>query len=155
MVHDIDHSSVLISGASDSALNSLCTNLSWQTTSTFACTIAPDSRVRNTSLLQRQPRHFRLTPLVFLSTLTISVRLLKCSTSRNNSVSPPTIDGTFTVEPNVIPMASGDWLEETHHYSQSVNGQFNSLWIQNPYSVFSGSVTEEAQGLECVAAAPR
>ncbi len=64
---------------------------------------------------------------------------------RNNSVSPPTIDGTFTVEPNVIPMASGDWLEETHHYSQSVNGQFNSLWIQNPYSVFSGSVTE-AQG---------
>jgi hypothetical protein len=142
-----NHGTILISGASDLALNALCTSVLWSSISTFTCTVAglSGSHTSTTSATALQ------TNAAGVSLNTYNLRpIAEVLDVRNNSVSPPVVDGTFTLESNVIPMVRGDWLEETHHYAQRVDQQFNSLYIQNPYTTFAGSSTQaRGAGLCC------
>ena len=62
---------------------------------------------------------------------------------QNESLTPPSLDGTLALEPNVIRIAPNDSLEETHHISANFTAQTNGVFVQNPFNIgqqFSVSV---------------
>ena len=50
------------------------------------------------------------------------------------SVSPPAVNGAFTLEPNSAVWASGDSVENVHHYAARINAQHLALSVYNPMS---------------------
>jgi hypothetical protein len=54
------------------------------------------------------------------------------------TINPPTIDGTFALEPNIISANVGDYYEETHHSSAQFRSNTQGLNVYNPYSLTAG-----------------
>jgi hypothetical protein len=53
------------------------------------------------------------------------------------SVSPPAVNGTFTVEPNSAAWANNDSVENVHHYAAFMDAQHLTLSIYNPMRLSS------------------
>ena len=122
-------SSIVFAGLSDSALNTTCTNAVWSSQSAGTCTIAglsgshTDTTGGTASL---GISGFKLMPIAE----TLSVE--------NESTSPPSVDGTFILEPNAIQWANSHTLEQTHHESASDNISSLHSTLYNPYAYNNG-----------------
>jgi hypothetical protein len=53
----------------------------------------------------------------------------------DHSTSPPAVNGTFTLEPNPAGWASGDSVENVHHYATAIDAEHLVLNVYNPMSV--------------------
>lgn len=50
----------------------------------------------------------------------------------DHSISPPPVNGTFTLEPNSTPWNVNDTVENVHHYAASIDAQRLAVAIYNP-----------------------
>jgi hypothetical protein len=122
-------SPILIAGMSDSALNAVCTNMIWSSTSTFTCTISGLSGSHTSSTSG--------TAQIVTSTgaplnnynLWPEAEVLDV---QDYTTSPPSVDGTFVLEPNIIQFANGDEVEEPHHLAAVFTGASFGTTIYNP-----------------------
>jgi hypothetical protein len=57
----------------------------------------------------------------------------------DHSVSPPSINGSFTLEPNSATWANNDSIENVHHYATSMDAERLTLSIYNPMKLNSQS----------------
>ncbi|HTM15689.1 MAG TPA: hypothetical protein VL135_02255 [Terracidiphilus sp.] len=135
------HGSIIISGASDSALNAPCNGLTWSSSTAFTCTIAGLSGSHNSTTASAAVlavnggpmSSFKLWPMAEV----IDVQ--------NEATTPPTMDGTLQVEPNVIAFATGDTIEETHHQSALFGVASLHSQVYNPFS-FGGPLNTAVAG---------
>lgn len=125
------HGSVLISGASDVALNAPCTNLTWSSNNAFTCTIAGLSGSHTSTsaasaalALNGSPLNgFKLWPMAEVLDV------------QNETTTPPSLDGTLQLEPNVIAFAPGDTVEEPHHQSALFGVASLHSYVYNPFTL--------------------
>lgn len=132
-------SAMLFSGSSDSALNAVCSNITWTSFTSFTCTIAglsgshsSSTTVTGTLVTAGGTRlnAYSLWPIA--ETLDV----------RDNTVTPPVIDGkNLGIEPNVMSITAGDYIEQTHNYAQNVSNIFKGDTIYNPYGQYNSNVT--------------
>jgi len=124
------HGTIIISGASDSALNGACTGLTWSSNTGFSCTIAGlsgshSSTTAASAVLGANGNplsNFKLWPMAEVLDV------------QNEAATPPTLDGTLKLEPNVIAFAPGDTLEETHHQSALFGVASLHSNVYNPFA---------------------
>ena len=57
----------------------------------------------------------------------------------DHSVSPAAVNGAFTLEPNSTAWASGDTVENVHHYAAKINAQHLALSVYNPMKLAAGA----------------
>ena len=50
----------------------------------------------------------------------------------DSSISPPAVNGTFTLEPNSAEWAVNDTVENAHHYATSIDAEHIAMVIHNP-----------------------
>jgi hypothetical protein len=60
---------------------------------------------------------------------------------QNESLSPPSIDGTLMLEPNAANWNVNDTVEEPHHYAARDSLEFDNLFIYNPTGKDSNGIT--------------
>lgn len=134
--------SIIFAGLSDSALNTTCTNMQQSSvTGVGTCTIAglSGSHTDTTggTLILAGFNGFKLWPMA--ETLDV----------QNETLTPPQVDGTFAIEPNVIVGHPGDTYEQTHHPSLRATNETNGLVIYNPYSYTNGiGLTMQGAGVQ-------
>lgn len=114
------------SGSSDAALNgNPCANITWTSSSAFSCTMAgltgshTSSTTSTASLAQNG---FNLRPMA--ETLDV----------QNETLTPPQIDGTLQLEPNVMVTSNGDTIEQTHHVSSLYQSMTESMITYTPFN---------------------
>jgi hypothetical protein len=54
------------------------------------------------------------------------------------NINPPTVDGNFSLEQNILAINTGDYLEETHHSSAQFRSNTQGLVVNNPYALTTG-----------------
>lgn len=130
------------SGSSDSALNAPCTNFVWTTTTAFTCTIAglTGSHTSSTTAAASLALNgFKLWPMA------------EALDVQNETLTPPQIDGTLQLEPNIIPFSNGDTIEQTHHLSALFQASIEGLAVYNPYNGPGGAsyhlITAQGTGI--------
>jgi hypothetical protein len=125
------HGTIIISGASDSALNGPCIGLAWSSSSAFTCTITGLSGSHNSTTaasavlgLNGGPLNsFKLWPMAEVLDV------------QNEAAMPPTMDGTLQLEPNVIAFAAGETIEEPHHQSALFGVASLHSYVYNPFTL--------------------
>jgi len=125
------HGTVIISGASDSALNAPCTGLTWSSGNAFTCTIVGLSGSHSSTsatsavlALNGNPLNgFKLWPMAEVLDV------------QNEATTPPSLDGTLQLEPNVIAFAAGDTVEEPHHQSALFGVASLHSYVYNPFTL--------------------
>jgi hypothetical protein len=121
----------VMSGFNNSVLNQNCTNTAWTDGTHFTCTEMGISGVQaagSTGAAALPINGFNAWPIAAV----IDVQ--------NETLSPPQVDGTLGLEPNLIQFASGDTVNETHHYTSRWTHYSGSMIPQNPFSQFTGLV---------------
>ncbi|MBS1805167.1 MAG: hypothetical protein JST28_17535 [Acidobacteria bacterium] len=131
-----------ISGASDPALNTICTNMQWTSQTAGTCTVSSLSGTHKTTT----------SPAATLATSTEAQNtynlypIAEVLDVQNEALSPPQVDGTLALEPNRIAFATGDAVRETHHYSGNfVPGVFRND-VKNPYLTLMKGLNVSVQG---------
>jgi hypothetical protein len=121
--------SFLIAGASDPALNASCTNLAFNISGGFTCTISGLSGTHTSAsaTVSLGNNGFILWPMA--ETLDV----------QDYTTNPISVDGTFTLEPNIIPFVSGDTIEQTHNQASSYSAISANLGVNNPYTNMGGA----------------
>ena len=124
------------SGASDSAFNAACTNFQWTNLNNFTCTIAglTGSHTSATATASFNNGGVVLWPMAQV----IDVQ--------NETLTPPSMDGTLALEPNIVPFATSDPLEEPHAIIAQEQAQTNIVYAWNPWNKDSAALTVETQG---------
>jgi hypothetical protein len=134
-----------ISGASDSAFNGLCTNshvTSWASnlgSGTIACTQTSSNGHTGTqtgSVTVGTSQYYSVN--LYAGAEVVDVL--------DYTISPPSLDGTFTLEPNTVAWTSGDSVEEPHHYMEHADAVFDQLQINNPFGYANGGYDFGLQG---------
>jgi len=119
----------VIADASDSAFNTTCTNTVWTTNTAFTCTIAG---LRGT--------HTAATAKASLGVNGANLwPMAEVIDVQNETLTPPRVDGTLALEPNVIAFAQGDTLEEPHHSASEFQGFTSYVFANNPFNVGQGA----------------
>jgi hypothetical protein len=117
------------SGASDSVFNTSCTNFAWITTTfNFTCTIAglSGSHTATTAVAANGQNAVVFWPMAEVTDV------------QNEAVTPPIVDGTMALEPNIVAFSTSDVLEETHHASAHFEGGTINLTALNPFNLGRG-----------------
>src|SRR5579883_875878 len=119
---------VTISGASDSALNTQCTNVQYVSGQMWQCTI-PGLSGTHTSATANLA--YGDTPAGNGDfTLYPGAEVLDAQNPANNYL----VDGTFALEDNLNPWQTGDAVEESHLFAMQYEGMKSDLNIHNPNS---------------------
>jgi hypothetical protein len=124
----------VIANASDSALNGNCTTMTWTSATAFTCTEAGLSGSHSGVTARASLGNSAGVALNSVKLWPIAEAL----DVQNETTTPPAMDGTFNLEPNIVPFASGDIVEQTHHASSIFGGFSLGYNTQNPF--LSGNV---------------
>jgi hypothetical protein len=119
-----------LTGASDPALNGPCANLHFTPANTLTCTIDSLSGSHTAPTAQASLANNAYTLWPMAETLDI----------QNYATNPISIDGTLTLEPNIIPAQPGDTFEQTHHASANYSALTAALYLNDPYALYNGAV---------------
>ncbi len=129
---------VVIAGASDSALNGTCANLTWAANqSTVTCTYAGLSGTHTaaTASASTGPETVNLYPMAEVLDV------------QNYATNPVSVDGTLTLEPNIMTISNGDTIEITHHLSSLFAVGTMRVDSYNPHTYGAGlSITTNGIG---------
>jgi hypothetical protein len=120
-----NQASITISGASDTAFNGACTSLHISNFNTWSCT--QSSSIGHTTA---STGNIALNNGAF--NLWAGAEVLDV---QDYTTSPPSIDGTFTLEPNNVAWSIGDAVEQPHHYATHIRLINGNLNITNPLQV--------------------
>ncbi|MGA9667740.1 MAG: hypothetical protein WBQ94_00945 [Terracidiphilus sp.] len=128
--------SFAFAGASDPAFNTGCTNLTWTSATAFNCTMSgltgAHSAASATAYLNNVGANFW--------------PMAEVTDPQDETTTPPSINGNFSVEPNVLNLANGNLVEETHHPSANVNGHTVGIWEYSPYAAYSSAFSASFSG---------
>ncbi|HEY1986229.1 MAG TPA: hypothetical protein VGG85_12505 [Terracidiphilus sp.] len=130
-----NNANYVFSGASDSALNgTVCTNAQFVTGASFTCTMAGLSGT-----------HVAATAIGVLAnssgTLYSAVNLWPTAEVldvQNEALNPPAMDGTITLEQNILRVTGGDVLTEMNHYAGRFSAETGGITTYNPYDFVAG-----------------
>lgn len=113
-----------ITGASDAALNAPCTGVTFTSALNFTCTIAGLTGTHTTTTA----------PTATISNNTFNLwQMAEVLDVQNETLTPPQVDGSFTLEPNNIAFTNGTPIVETNHVTQRAQIATGYLLTQNPY----------------------
>jgi hypothetical protein len=140
----------IFSSASDGALNgTVCTNATFTNSTTFTCTMAGLSGT-----------HTATTATGALAsssgTLYSAIKLWPMAEVidvQNESLTPPVMDGTMTLEQNILSITSGDVLTEMNHYASGMASGTNGVTVYNPYGTANG-ISFTCGGFGCQGGGP-
>jgi hypothetical protein len=134
--------SIAFSGASDTALNyngnanTICNNFTWLTTTSFTCTMSSLSSTHSTTGSTSFVLATTTAPLGAVSLWPMA----EVIDVQDYATSPPSMNGTLVLEPNIIAFAPGDTVAELNHEA----GEFANLKVngafQNPWSHTDGLI---------------
>jgi hypothetical protein len=124
------HGAIIISGASDSALNGACTGLTWSSNTAFSCSMTGLSGSHSSTTAASAVLGVNGNPLSSFKLWPMAEVL----DVQNEAATPPAVDGTLQLEPNVIAFAPGDTLEETHHQSALFGVASLHSNVYNPFA---------------------
>ncbi len=127
---DYQGATVTLADASDSALNGPCTNAQFSPAGALTCTRAglTGSHTSPTAHASLDNNAYILWPMA--ETLDV----------QNYATNPISLDGTLTLEPNIIPATLGDLFEQTHHASANYAALTASLDLFDPYALMNGVI---------------
>lgn len=118
--------SVFISNAANPRFNGVCSNTKITSNGQFSCTqnsslgaISASAEVSYGSAMSGNTGFNLWSGAEVLDVL-------------DHNVTPPAVDGTFTIEPNSADWATNDTVENVHHYATSIDAQHLAINILNP-----------------------
>jgi hypothetical protein len=140
---------ITISGATDSAFNGPCTNTLYnQSTGYFTCTQSGSiGHTAATATIAVGDTPFGNADF----TLWPSAEVIDV---QNEAQTPPTVDGTLTVEPNNVAWSVGDVVEEPHHYAAILAHTRGSIAYNNPTVQDVGILRYSVSGAGAIGAGP-
>lgn len=118
-------STFVITGASDSVFNANCTAAVWTTPTNLTCTIAG---------LSGSHTSVSATASLGLN----GVNIWPWATVwdvQNETLTPPSMDGSFTLSPNNVAFATSDTIQQPHHHAGQFNGARFQDVVQNPGNI--------------------
>ena len=121
--------SVYISNAADPRFNGICTNTKITTAGQLSC--AQNSSTGATSATAEVSFGTSASGNTAFN-LWSGAEVLDVL---DHSISPPAVNGSFTLEPNSAAWAVNDSVENVHHYATSIDAQHLALTIYNPMRV--------------------
>jgi hypothetical protein len=122
---------ILLSGMSDPALNAACSNLAWSSATAFTCTIAGLSGSHTSSTSSTAQIATSAGVALNIYNLWPAAEVLDV---QDYSTNPPTVDGTFVLEPNIVQFNAGDTVEEPHHVAAHFTGASFGDQVYNPFA---------------------
>jgi len=125
-----------LQGFSDTAFNTICTNVVWSSTTSFTCTIAGLSAGAHSATTGTFQLANASVPINAMNLWPIA----EVTDSQNEATVPPTVDGTVTMEPNVVPLAVNHVVVESNQTAGIWRGDSTVTSINNPYSLYNGHI---------------
>lgn len=135
------YASYLIAGATNAAFNGTCTNVVWTSSATLTCTLAglTGAQLSATATASLGTNGLKL----WQGAEVLDVQNYSTCTA---PLVNPCVDGTLTLEPNVMTTANNDVIEETEQIAAGWHGATILNQFNNRYSQFSGGLLIQVNG---------